>query len=123
MYRSIMNSLEAIDARGLTEAAESLGAKPWRVLLFVIVPNIKSGVVNGALLVFSTVLAEFTLANLLVGTRLKTFPIYLVEFTRFDARQASALAVISFVFAWVISLLVLWLAAKGGRPREVMGAR
>jgi putative spermidine/putrescine transport system permease protein len=37
-----------------------------------------SGVLNGGLLVFSTVFAEFTLANLLVGSRFKTFPIYLV---------------------------------------------
>jgi putative spermidine/putrescine transport system permease protein len=73
--------------------------------------------------VFSTVLAEFTLANLLIGTRFKTFPIYLVEFTRFDARQASALAVISFLFAWVLSLAVLWIAARGGRPRVVIGTR
>jgi putative spermidine/putrescine transport system permease protein len=123
MYRSIMNSLEAINARTLTEAAQSLGVGPIRTLVFVIVPNIAAGVVNGALLVFSTVLAEFTLANLLVGTRFKTFPIYLVEFTRFDARQASALAVISFAFAWIVSLAILWLAGRNGRPREFIGVR
>ena len=123
MYRSVMNALEAIDARSLTEAAQSSGASNWRILLFVIVPNILTGVINGGLLVFSTVFAEFTLANLLIGTRFKTFPIYLVEFTRFDARQASALAVISFVFAWVVSLAILWIAGHGGRPRVVVGAR
>jgi putative spermidine/putrescine transport system permease protein len=83
----------------------------------VILPNIVPGVVNGSLLVFSTVFAEFTLANLLTGTRFKTFPIYLVDFTRFDARQASALAVISFVFAWLISLIILKLTASGRTPR------
>jgi len=65
-------------------------------------------------LVFSTVFSEFTLTNLLVGTRFKTFPIYLVEFTRQDGRQASALAVISFVVAWVTSLLIIWVTSKGG---------
>ena len=123
MYRSVMNALEAIDVKTLSEAAQSLGAVGRRTLLLIILPNIVPGVVNGSLLVFSTVFAEFTLANLLIGTRFKTFPIYLVEFTRFDARQASALAVIRFLFAWVVSLAVLWLTGRGGRPREAFGAR
>jgi putative spermidine/putrescine transport system permease protein len=123
MYRSVMNALEAIDVKTLSEAAQSLGAHGRRTLLLVILPNILPGVVNGSLLVFSTVFAEFTLANLLIGTRFKTFPIYLVEFTRFDARQASALAVISFLFAWAVSLAILLLAGRGGRPREAFGAR
>jgi putative spermidine/putrescine transport system permease protein len=115
MYRPVLNALETIDVRVLTEAGQSLGANGWVILTEVIVPNIMSGIISGCLLVFSTVFAEFTLTNLLVGTRFKTFPIYLVEFTRFDGRQASALAVVSFVVAWVTSLLILWVASKGGR--------
>ena len=105
MYRSVMNALEA-DRRAHAQrgGAEPRRRRPGGLACRVIVPNILPGVVNGSLLVFSTVFAEFTLANLLVGTRFKTFPIYLVEFTRFDARQASALAVISFLFAWLVSL-------------------
>ncbi len=123
MYRPVANALDAIDVHTLTEAAQSLGAGWWVTLRRVIVPNIMPGVISGCLLVFSTVFAEFTLANLLVGSRFKTFPIYLVEFTRFDGRQASALAVISFVIAWLTSLLILWVAGRGGRPTEALGAR
>lgn len=115
MYRPVLNALEAIDFRVLTEAAQSLGANSWVILAEVIVPNIMAGIISGCLLVFSTVFAEFTLTNLLVGTRFKTFPLYLVEFTRFDGRQASALAVVSFVVAWVTSLLIIWVTSKGGR--------
>lgn len=115
MYRAVMNALEAIDTKTLAEAAQSLGANDRLVFLRVILPNISSGVVNGSLLVFSAVFAEFALANLLIGTRFKTFPMYLVEFTRFDARQASALAFISFIFAWVISLAILWAAGRSRR--------
>ncbi len=123
MYRPLANALEMVDARTLSEAAQSLGAGAWPTFVRVIVPNVLPGVVNGSLLVFSTVFAEFTLANLLVGTRFKTFPIYLVEFTRFDARQASALAVISFVVAWLASILVIGLAGRGRGPRETLAAR
>lgn len=115
MYRPVLNALEAIDFRVLTEAAQSLGANGWSILAEIIVPNIMSGIISGCLLVFSTVFAEYTLTNLLVGTRFKTFPIYLVEFTRFDGRQASALAVISFVVAWVTSLLIIWATSRSGR--------
>ncbi|MBA8841849.1 ABC transporter permease subunit [Ochrobactrum sp. RH2CCR150] len=107
MYRPIMNALETLDTGLMTEAAGSLGAAEYQTFLFVILPNIRSGIVNGSLLVFSAAFVEFALANLLVGTRFKTFPMYLVEFTRFDGRQASALALISFACAWMISLAVL----------------
>jgi len=115
MYRPIVNALEAIDFRVLTEAAQSMGANGWAILTRVIIPNIMPGIISGCLLVFSTVFTEYTLTNLLVGTRFKTFPIYLVEFTRQDGRQASALAVISFIIAWITSLLIIWATSKGGR--------
>jgi len=123
-YRPLINALNAADIKVLTEAALTLGASWPKIILRVIVPNIMPGVISGALLVFSLVFVEFTLANLLVGARFKTFPIYLVEFTRFDGRQASALAVISFVIAWLTSLGLIWLASKTGlRREEAIGAR
>ncbi len=124
MHKPVVNALNATDFRTLTEAAQSLGAGWFVTMTRVIAPNIMPGIMSGALLVFSTVFVEFTLANLLVGSRFKTFPIYLVEFTRFDGRQASALAVISFAFAWATSLAVIWLAGRGGRRRDAaLGAR
>ena len=123
MYRPVMNALDAIDIRSLSEAGSSLGAGWWQILLYIIVPNILPGIINGSLLVFSTVFAEFTLSNLLVGTRFKTFPIYLVEFTRFDGRQASALAVISFTVAWLTSLALLRLVRGRTHLEEAVGAR
>lgn len=116
MYRPIANALESINLKTLTEASMSLGGNWIQTLWYVILPNIMPGVLSGFLLVFSTVFAEFTLTNLLVGARFKTFPIYLVEFTRFDGRQASALATISFVVAWIVSLLILWISGRKAVP-------
>jgi putative spermidine/putrescine transport system permease protein len=120
MYRPVANALDSIDVRVLTEAAQSLGAGWWTTLSRVILPNIMPGVLGGCLLVFSTVFSEFTLTNLLVGSRFKTFPLYLVEFTRFDGRQASSLAVISFVVAWIASILIIWIAGRSGKPSDSM---
>jgi putative spermidine/putrescine transport system permease protein len=125
IYRPISSSLSAISVKTLTESAQSLGANTWQTLLQVIMPNIMPGILSGCLLVFATVFAEFTLANLITGARFKTFPLLLVEFTRRDGRIAAALSVISFTIAWAVSLLILRTAA--GRERrstqEAVGAR
>ncbi len=112
MYRPVANSLDSIDIYTLTEASQSLGGNWFATFTHIILPNILPGIASGFLLVFSAVFAEFTLTNLLVGARFKTFPIYLVEFTRFDGRQASALAIISFVVAWIVSALLLLISGK-----------
>jgi putative spermidine/putrescine transport system permease protein len=118
IYRPIANSLGAISVTTLSESAQSLGANTWQTMMRVILPNIMPGILSGCLLVFATVFAEFTLANLITGARFKTFPILLVEFTRKDGRVAAALSVISFTIAWVVSLMILWTAGRGSRSTE-----
>jgi putative spermidine/putrescine transport system permease protein len=124
MYRPVANSLEAIDFRTLTEAAQSLGASWTAILSRVILPNILPGVISGALLVFATIFGEFTLATMVVGARYKTFPMQLVYYTRRDGRIASAYTVISFTVAWLASVVILrilsWGAKRtGGRVPEI----
>lgn len=123
MYRPVSNSLAAINVRILTEAAYNLGASTFQVLGRVIAPNIMPGILSGSLLVFATVFAEFTLANLITGAGFKTFPVLLVEFTRRDGRVAAALAVISFTIAWIASLAILGIARRGKTTRETVRAR
>jgi putative spermidine/putrescine transport system permease protein len=121
MYRPVSNSLEAVDIKTLTEAAQSLGS-PWiRTFWQVILPNILPGILSGGLLVFATIFGEFTIATFLVGARFKTFPMQLVYFTRRDGRIASAYSVISFTIAWVTSLIILWVAAWGVKRTNVRG--
>lgn len=118
LYRPISNSLNAIPVTTLAESAQSLGANTWQTMLQIILPNILPGILSGCLLVFATVFAEFTLANLITGAKFKTFPMLLVEFTRKDGRVAAALSVISFTIAWLVSLLILWTAGRGSNSAE-----
>ncbi len=118
MYRPVSNSLMAIDVHTLTESALNLGANTFQILVRVIAPNIMPGILSGALLVFATVFAEFTLANLITGASFKTFPLLLVEFTKRDGRVAAALSVISFTVAWIASLAILWVSGRGHKPTE-----
>ena len=121
MYRSVSNSIQAINVRDLTEAAQSLGADIGSILRRVIIPNIFPGIMSGSLLVFATVFAEFTLAKLITGAGFKTFPLLLVEYTRINGSVAAALSVISFTIAWVVSLLIL-LVSRRGRGQGRQGA-
>ena len=122
MYRSVSNSIDAVDVLTLTEAAQSLGANLWHTLTKIIMPNIFPGILSGMLLVFATVFADFTLAKLITGARFKTFPMLLVEQTQIDANVAAALSVISFTIAWGISMILLWLSSKAGAGKKSMPA-
>lgn len=119
MYRPVSNAIQAIDVHVLTEAAQSLGANIYQVLVKIIIPNIISGILSGSLLVFSTVFAEYTLTSLIVGARFKTFPLLLVEFTRINGNVAAAFSVISFTIAWLVSLLILWVGSKGQKKPAI----
>src|SRR6202165_6202753 len=64
-YRALNAGLAAIDMKTLSEAARSLGAGWFTIMLRVIVPNMSAALLNAMLLSVALVLGEFTIANLL----------------------------------------------------------
>jgi putative spermidine/putrescine transport system permease protein len=123
VYRPIDNSMRALNTTVLTEAAYSLGSGWWRAFLTVILPNIWPGVLSAALLTFSTVMGEFTIASLF---NIYTFPIFLNATGQNDAHQAADLSVLSFLFT-LICVLAMLLLVHGRRGRggqiDIAGAR
>jgi putative spermidine/putrescine transport system permease protein len=113
VYRAIDNSLRSINTTVLTEAAYSLGSGWWRTFLTVILPNIWPGVMSAALLTFSTVMGEFTLATLFT---IYTFPIFLNSVGQNDPHQAALLSILSFLFTLicVLAIIVLVRIRRGG---------
>lgn len=109
VYRPIDNALRAINTRVLSEAAYSLGSGWWRTFLTVILPNILPGVISAALLTFSTVMGEFTLASLF---GIYTFPIYLDVTGQNDAHKAASLAILSFILTLVCVLGIIFLVQR-----------
>jgi len=118
VYRPIDNSLRAINTTVLTEAAYSLGSGWWRAFLTVILPNIWPGIISAALLTFSTVMGEFTLATLF---SIYTFPIFLNNVGQQDAHRAALLAILSFIFTLVCVLGIILLVRRrpGGTAGQV----
>jgi len=57
----------------LVEAAQDLGAGPWRIFRTVILPNLKPALKSGSLLVFIPSLGEYVIPDLLGGARTMLF--------------------------------------------------
>src|SRR5205809_888278 len=109
VYRPIDNSLRAINTSVLTEAAYSLGSGWWRTFLTVILPNIWPGVISAALLTFSVVMGEFTIAQLFA---IYTFPIFLNNVGQNDPHRAALLSILSFIITLVCVLAIILLVRR-----------
>jgi putative spermidine/putrescine transport system permease protein len=95
--------LRAIDARTLTEAAQSLGASWLTIMLRVILPNVRVALLSGAFLTFAIVIGEFTMASLL---NRPAFGPYMQNIGANRAYEPSALAIIAFVVTWACMGLI-----------------
>jgi len=117
VYRPIDNSLRAINTSVLTEAAYSLGSGWWRTFLTVILPNIWPGVISAALLTFSVVMGEFTIAQLFA---IYTFPIFLNNVGQNDPHRAALLSILSFIITLICVLGIILLVRRRPGGAESM---
>ena len=111
MYRAVDTGMRAIDARVLTEAAQSLGAGWLTIMLRVILPNVRVALLSGAFLTFAIVIGEFTMASLL---NRPAFGPYMQNIGANRAYEPSALAIIAFVVTWACMGLIQ-LVGRGRR--------
>jgi putative spermidine/putrescine transport system permease protein len=107
MYRAVDTGLRSMDVRTLTEAAQSLGANWVTILAQVILPNLRTALLSGALLTFATVIGELTLATFLARP---AFGPYLALLGNHKTYEPSALAIISFIITWAAMGLIGWLS-------------
>jgi putative spermidine/putrescine transport system permease protein len=107
LYWAVDNSLYAINPRLLHEAAVMLGASWPQILRRVILPNIRTGIATGSILVFATSFGEFALAQLLTGQAYRTLPVFQAAILRLDGHAAAVLTIVSFAVTWGASLLIV----------------
>lgn len=98
IYRSVDNGLAAIDVRSLTEAALSLGADWFTIIMKIIFPNLRVALISGAFITLATVIGEFTITSFLVG--IQAFGPYMSLIGQNKTYESSSLAIISFVLTW-----------------------
>ena len=102
-YRSLQANLDAVDTKTLAEAARSLGASWTTVLLKVIAPNVRRGLMLAALISVAVVLGEFTIASLLNRQNLQTA---LVVTSKIDPYVAVIMSLLSLLLVFVLLLVI-----------------
>ena len=113
-YRAIDAALSSIDARTLAEAARSLGASWFTVIVRVIATNIWAGVLGAAFISIALVLGEFTIASL---ANYNTLPVVIVQIAKTSAPTSMAASLASILFAAVL-LVGLSFFDRRRRPSE-----
>ena len=112
-YRAVQSNIEAVDVVTLTEAARSLGAGWVTVIVRVLMPNLRRGLLAGAFISVAVVLGEFTIASLLSRTTLQTA---LVVASKADAFIAVIFALLALLFAFILLLVIGHIGR--GRPER-----
>lgn len=114
-YRAIQSNLESVDVATLSEAARSLGAGWPTVLMRVIVPNLRRGLLAAAFISVAVVLGEFTVASLLNRITLQTS---LLIVSKADPYTAVIFALLSLLFAFVLLLIIGRIGSAGPAVRR-----
>jgi ABC-type spermidine/putrescine transport system permease subunit II len=111
VYRALDAGVRGADLRTLTEAARNLGASWPRVLVSVVLPVLRTSVLNAAFLTVALVLGEFTIAAIL---GFETFPTWIVRISGSQPQMSVAVSVLSLVVTWVLLLLISALDRRRG---------
>jgi len=114
-YRSLDAALGSIDAVVLAEAARSLGAGWFTVIVRVIMPNVWTGVLSAAFISVALVLGEYTFASLL---NFQTLPVTIAALGKSDTQASVAASLASLLFATVL-LLALSFVGRGRTERNL----
>ena len=115
MVRAVLAVLSSFDFKSLEEGAASLGANFWQRFFTIILPNCRSGILAGSLMVVTLSIGEFNLTWMLHTPLTKTLPVGLA-----DSYASMRLEVGSaYTLVFLIMILPLLIALQlYGQPRQ-----
>lgn len=116
VYRSLDAGLRSIDTVTLVEAARNLGAGWPTVIWRVLMPSLRTAIVNAAFLCFALVMGEYTIASILLYG--KTFPVWLVQLPSASGQVQAATSLLSLLIVEVLLLLIGALNWRRGAERK-----
>jgi ABC-type spermidine/putrescine transport system permease subunit II len=111
VFRALDAGVRGSDLKTLTEAARNLGASWPRVLVSVVVPVLRTSVLNASFITFALVLGEFTVANIL---GFETFPTWILRISGSQPQLSVAVSVLSLLVTWLLLLLISALDRRPG---------
>ncbi|MGY2084672.1 ABC transporter permease [Blastococcus sp. SYSU DS0539] len=111
VYRALDAGVRGADLRTLTEAARNLGASWPRVLVSVVLPVLRTSVLNASFITVALVLGEFTVANIL---GFETFPTWILRIAGSQPQLSVAVSVLSLLLTWLLLLMISALDRRRG---------
>ncbi len=116
MVRSVLAVLSSFDFKTLEEGAASLGATFWQRFFTIILPNCRSGILAGSLMVVTLSIGEFNLTWMLHTPLTKTLPVGLADsYASMRLEVASA-----YTLVFMVMILPLLIALQlYGQPKDV----
>jgi putative spermidine/putrescine transport system permease protein len=115
-YQALAAGLSGLDVTTLSEAARSLGASWFTVIVRVIVPNMWQGILNALLLTAALVLGEFTIAYLLLYNNLQV-ELYSISRNTPNAGVLFSTSFAALLFAFVLLLILSFAGRRRHRGR------
>jgi len=104
----------------LEEAAQDLGAKPFRVMIDITMPLIAPGMLAGWLLAFTLSLDDLIIASFVSGPGATTMPMLIYSRVRLGLRpDINALATIIIVVVAIGIILAGWIMFRQQKRREL----
>jgi putative spermidine/putrescine transport system permease protein len=104
VYRALDSGIRSIDAATLVEASRNLGASWPNVLLRVLVPSLRTAIINAGFLCFALVMGEYTISSILLYT--KPFPVWLAQLPTTSGQVQAAVSVFSLLLVEILLLLI-----------------
>ena len=107
-------------SQDLEEAAQDLGAKPFRVMIDITMPLIAPGMLAGWLLAFTLSLDDLIIASFVSGPGATTMPMLIYSRVRLGLRpDINALATIIIVVVAIGVILAGWIMFRQQKRREL----
>ena len=101
------------------EAAQDLGAKPFRVLTDITLPLLAPGMMAGWLLAFTLSLDDLVIASFVTGPGANTLPMLIYSRVRLGLRpDINALATIIIVTVAIGVIIAGWIMFRQQKQRE-----
>jgi len=118
MVRAVLAVLSSIDLKTLEEGAASLGAGFAQRFFGIVLPNCRSGILAGALMVVTLSIGEFNMTWMLHTPLTKTLPVGLADsYASMRLEIGSAYTIVFFVMIVPLLLLLQRAARAGEGPR------
>ena len=118
---SIMPKLRTLDPN-LADAAMDLGATPWQALTKVIVPQVKPGIVSGALIAFTMSFDDFVISYFVTGNGVSNISILVYTMSKRVNPSINALSTLIIVIISVFLLIGNVVPAIGRKKQKQASA-